>query len=138
MRILDVDKSGDLDTDEVDASSIDLDPIHKLEMAVKAAHAKKTKHPLKFIPDSEAMLARRQVERDLIEGVKERNGADLKAALAKIESNPDLGVAPELLPPAKKMVKLLRLTHTAPPSPPLPSAHSTAQPATSITVYSPN
>ena len=38
-----------------------------------------------FVADAEALLEKRRIERDLIEGIKELNDQDLRSALSEID-----------------------------------------------------
>ena len=106
MKLLDVDRSGTLDPDELEAASINFEPVHDLELKVNKVTGKTFIRPPAFVDDAAVLLKRRRLERDIIEGVKERNGQDLRSALALIESD-SIDLAPELIPPAKKMIELL-------------------------------
>ena len=75
--------------------------MHELELAVKdATHAGRYAHPLRFVEDAELLLARRRVERDLIEGVKEADLTALRGALEKVDTEPSLAFARELVDPS--------------------------------------
>lgn len=83
--------------------TIDFGAVYELEQAVK--HADTLPLPALFVEESVEILARRTVERALVEGVEEDDVEGLKAALADAEARPELGVSPALVPAAKRTIE---------------------------------
>jgi hypothetical protein len=110
--MFDADSDGDFDENDICDGKLDLSAIYKLEQTVKAA----SKLPLeaRYVTEAETLLAKRRVERSIIEGIKELNRSDLQAALDDIDekraAGTPYGIIPELEPPARRVLKRLQLS----------------------------
>ena len=107
MKELDTDNNGVLDEEEIKMCKIDLAPVYELEKAIE--RAAKLVVPALFVPESEIIVKRRRIERALIEGVKDDNAPELRAALEDFRSHPELGVAMELVAPAEQIVQRVNI-----------------------------
>lgn len=102
---------GDFDENDIVANKIDLSPIYALEKAVKSTTSLKVE--AMFVGEAERLLERRQIERDIIEGIKEMNDKELRAALKKIDSrkasSKPIYILRELEAPARRVLRRLEI-----------------------------